>query len=129
MDPFKNVSVFGDHISGELFSCPSHIGVLSVRVITVCVSNDFHFGISGINCLPEKGHRKENKNAFQLDAYCPPAHSPGGGRVLSPGPNGGEGGVVTWSWGGGVGCRCCELVPGGGRGCCDLVRGEGDVVT
>ena len=59
-------------------------------------------------------------------------------------PGGREGGVVTWSWGGGRCChlvpggggrevlspgpegggRCCHLVLGGGR-CCHLVWGEG----
>ena len=48
--------------------------------------------------------------------------------MLSPGPGGGKGGVVTWSQGGREvlspgpkGGRCCHLVPGGGR--------EGGVVT
>ena len=51
-----------------------------------------------------------------------------------------EGGVVTWSWGGGRevlspgprgGGRCCHLVPGEGGRCCHLApRGrEGGVVT
>ena len=59
-------------------------------------------------------HRcNNNKDAFQWDAYRPPAGGGGGVTKSQVGGGGGWGGVTKSQVGGGGGGICSDLVPGG----------------